>query len=170
MSIALHWLTVLLFVAAYTTMEFRDLYPKGSESREAMKSWHYVAGISIFAIAWLRLCLRALTPPQPRGHAVGRWQAVARTTTHLALYVLMIALPLIGWLILSAGGDPVPFLGFELPPLIGANSELAEQLEDTHELIARLGYGLIGIHALAGLIHHYVTRDAALAPMLPARP
>jgi cytochrome b561 len=168
-SIALHWLTVLLFVAAYATMEFRDVFPKGSAPREAMKSWHYTAGLSIFLVAWLRLLLRALTPSRASEAAMSRWQVLASTLTHLALYGLMIGLPLLGWLILSAEGDPIRFFGFDLPALIGPNDGLAEPFEESHEVIARVGYGLIGIHVLAALVHHYLLRDATLTKMLPAR-
>lgn len=168
-SIALHWLTVLLFVAAYATMELREFFPKGSAPREAMKSWHYTVGLSILAVACLRLLLRSVMPSRSNESSAGRWQALASAITHVALYVLMVALPLIGWLILSAEGRPIPFFGFDLPPLIGRNEWLAEQFEEIHEAIAKIGYGLIAIHALAALVHHYVLRDATLARMLPAR-
>jgi cytochrome b561 len=81
----------------------------------------------------------------------------------------MIALPLIGWIMLSADGKPIPFFGLTLPPLIGPNEGLAEQLEELHETIGTLGYWLIGLHAMAALFHHYVLRDATLSRMLPAR-
>ena len=167
-SIALHWLTALLFVAAYATMEFREALPKGSMPREAMKSWHYTVGLSILALAWVRLLFRVLT--RGRGHdPASRWQAAASGIAHIALYAMMIVLPLIGWMIVSAEGHSVSYFGVDLPPLIGANDRLADQFEDLHELIARAGYGLIGIHTLAALVHHYVLRDSTLARMLPAR-
>ena len=106
-AIGLHWLTVLLFIAAYATIELRELFPKGSAPREMMKSWHYTAGLSIFAIAWLRLILRQFMPAGFQVEAGNRWQALASKVTHISLYVFMFALPLLGWLILSADGDPI---------------------------------------------------------------
>jgi cytochrome b561 len=70
-------------------------------------------------------------------------------------------------LILSAENKAVPFFGLQLPALIGENKDLAKQLEEVHELIGNVGYFLIGIHAAAALVHHYVQRDNALARMLP---
>jgi len=168
-SISLHWLTALLFVAAYATIELRELFPKGSAPREAMKSWHYMAGVSIFAVAWLRLLLRAFIAPSAGEPQAPRWQARASKAGHIALYALMIALPLLGWLTLSAEGEPLLFLGFDVPALIAPNEGLAEEFEEMHETVGRVGYGLIGLHVLAALIHHYVLRDATLVRMLPAR-
>jgi cytochrome b561 len=81
----------------------------------------------------------------------------------------MIAMPIAGWLILSAEGKAIPFFGFELPALVGANEQLAERTEEIHELGGTIGYWLIGIHAAASLFHHYVLRDRVLARMLPVR-
>jgi len=79
----------------------------------------------------------------------------------------MIGLPLAGWLILSAADKPVPFYGLELPHLIGADPDLAKFIKGWHERVATWGYWLIGLHALAGLYHHYVQRDNTLLRMLP---
>jgi cytochrome b561 len=81
----------------------------------------------------------------------------------------MIAMPLIGWLLLSASGKPVPFFGLELPALIGKNRELASTIKEIHEFLGTAGYYLIGLHAAAALYHHYVTTDNTLTRMLPDR-
>jgi cytochrome b561 len=56
-----------------------------------------------------------------------------------------------------------------LPPLIGPDDGLADRMEELHETVGTLGYWLIGLHAAAGLFHHYVLRDKVLTRMLPAR-
>ncbi|HET8750506.1 MAG TPA: cytochrome b [Sphingomicrobium sp.] len=168
LSIGLHWLTFLLFVAVYSTIELRELFPRGSDLRSAMKWWHASIGLSILAVAGLRLVVRLFARPRSPGETPA-WQRALSGGTHLALYLLMIALPLIGWMMLSADGKPIPFFGVGLPPLISPNEGLAEQLEEVHETIGTLGYWLIGLHATAGLFHHYVLRDATLSRMLPAR-
>jgi cytochrome b561 len=81
----------------------------------------------------------------------------------------MIAMPILGWLILSAEGDPIPFWGLELPPLTAPDKEFAEQLEEVHETIGNVGYFLIGAHAAAALFHHYVMKDNTLIRILPGR-
>jgi cytochrome b561 len=88
---------------------------------------------------------------------------------HLALYGLMIGMPLAGWLILSGEGKPILFFGLELPPLIGRNEALADQAEEIHELVGTIGYYLIALHTAAALAHQYILHDGVLARMMPSR-
>lgn len=85
----------------------------------------------------------------------------------LALYVFMIGMPLLGWLLLSAKGTPIPFFGMHFAALIAENKALAESIKELHETVATIGYFLIGSHAAAALVHHYVLRDDTLRRMLP---
>lgn len=85
------------------------------------------------------------------------------------LYALMIAMPLTGWLLLSASGKPIPFFGLQLPALIAENKDLAKQLKEVHEVIGTTGYYLIGLHVVASLYHHYMICDNTLLRMLPGR-
>jgi cytochrome b561 len=167
--IALHWLVLALMVAAYVSMEFRDVFERGSAGRDLMKASHYVIGLTILLLATARLVAHvafaapAILPPPPL------WQSLAAKAMHVALFALMIVLPIVGWLILSAEGEPPVFFGIALPALIGPDRDLAETFEEVHETIATLGYGLIGFHAAAALYHHYVVRDNTLRRMLPGR-
>ena len=88
---------------------------------------------------------------------------------HIALYVLMISMPVVGWLVLSAKGNPIPFFGLELPPLVGKDKELAKAILEVHEIGANAGYFLVGLHAAAALYHHYFLRDNTLTRILPHR-
>jgi cytochrome b561 len=81
----------------------------------------------------------------------------------------MIVMPILGWMLLSASGKPIPFFSLELPALIGESTTLAETLKEIHETGGTIGYFLIGLHATAGLFHHYVMRDNTLVRMLPKR-
>jgi len=167
LSVAMHWLMFLLLVAVYACIELRELYPKGSDMRNDLKTWHFMLGLTVFALVWLRLALRLfqLTPaitPQP-----APWQNVLAKLVHLALYVFMIGMPVLGWLILSGEGKTIPFYGMELPALIAKNKELAENVEDIHKTIAEVGYYLVGLHTLAALYHHYLVKDNTLRRMLP---
>ncbi len=167
LSIAMHWLMFLLLVAVFACIELRELYPKGSDTRDALKSWHFTLGLTVFALVWLRFALRlyqvvpAITP-QP-----ARWQALLAKLVHLALYAFMLGMPLLGWLILSGEGKPVPFYGLELPGLIAENEALAEDIEELHATIGEIGYYLIGLHAAVALFHHYFLKDNTLRRMLP---
>lgn len=167
-SIILHWAMFLLLIAVYSCIELRELYPKGSEPREALKMWHFMLGLSVFFLVWIRLIARWVTPTPHIHPPIAKWQQVIAKALHIALYILMIGMPIAGWLILSAEGKAIPFFGLNLPALIGENKALAETIEEVHETAGTVGYFLIGIHALAGLFHHYLLGDNTLKLMLPS--
>ncbi|MFZ9871755.1 MAG: cytochrome b [Steroidobacteraceae bacterium] len=166
-SIALHWFMLVLIATVYCLMEFRDIYPRGSEPREMMKTWHYMLGLSVFALVLIRLALRTAFTAPPISPTPPAWQTGLSHALHAALYLLMIGMPLGGWLLLSAEGSSIPFFGVALPPLVAPNEVLAETIEEIHEAGSKVGYALIAIHTLAGLAHHYVFRDNALQRMSP---
>lgn len=169
LSIGIHWLMLLLFIAVYASIELRGIFPKGSDPREAMKTWHNMLGMLVFVLVWLRIAARFSGPRPDIQPAPPGWQELSAKLLHLALYALMIVMPLTGWLVLNASGKPVPFFGLELPVLIGEDKHLAKAIEEIHETIGEAGYFLIGLHTLAALYHHYVMRDNTLLRMLPAR-
>ncbi len=168
-TITLHWLMLVLLAAVYATIELREYFPRGSDPREALKSLHFMLGLSVLLFVALRIYARAKSPTPAIVPPIPKWQQLAAGTTHLALYAFMIAMPIAGWIILSAEGDPVPFFGLTLPPLVGKSEALAEQVEEVHETVGTIGYFVIGIHAAAALFHHYVTRDNSLLRILPRR-
>ncbi len=160
---------LVLIAATYACIELRELYPRGSAIRDGLKTWHYMLGLAIFALVWLRLLARflapvpAIVPPPPR------WQILVAHLTEFAIYFFMILMPLLGWFILSGENQPVPFFGLRIPALIGENRALAKQLEEIHETIGTAGYFLIGLHAAAALVHHCIQRDNTLTRMLPSQ-
>lgn len=169
LSIGLHWLMVILLIAVYACIELREFYPKGSDPREALKAWHFMLGLCVFGLTalWLAVRLGSATPdivPPPPA-----WQRSLASLVHGLLYLFMLAMPLAGWLTLSAAGKPIPFFGLELPALIGKDEELAKSLKEIHATVGEAGYWLIGLHAAAALFHHYFLHDNTLLRMLPAR-
>ncbi|NBA94289.1 cytochrome b [Pseudomonas sp. R5(2019)] len=167
LSIALHWLMLVLLAAVYACIELRGLFPKDSVGRAQIKDLHFMLGLSVFLLVWLRLLLTVISPTPRIVPSPPRWQLGLATLMHWALYLFMIGMPIAGWLILSAADKPIPFFGLELPALIGPDKAQAKFIEGWHERIGTLGYWLIGLHALAGLYHHYVVRDNTLVRMLP---
>lgn len=167
LSITLHWLMLLLIAAVYACIELRVNFPRGSDPREALKTWHFMLGLGVLLLVSVRLVARlAGSAPRIRPDPGGLLTLGARLG-HIALYVFMFGMPLAGWVILSAEGDPVPFFGLQLPPLVAPNEDLASSVEDVHKTVGTVGYWLIGLHAAAALYHHYIRRDNALTRMLP---
>ena len=168
-SIALHWLMLLLFIAVYACIELSGSFPRGSDSRAFMKTLHFSFGLLIFFMVWLRLAVRVLSPTPRLEPSLPLRQQQAAKLAHAALYVLMIAMPLAGWLALSAAGKPIPFFGLEFSALIGESASLAKPIKKIHETVGNVAYLLIGLHAGVALFHHYVRRDNTLLKILPKR-
>lgn len=169
LMISLHWLMLILIVAAYASIELRELYPKGSAPRATLKEVHYLFGLSVFVLVWLRMAVRFLSPQPKILPEPPRWQEISANLMHYALYALMIGLPLLGWLTVSAEGKSIGWLGFQLPHLIAENKGTAKLLEEAHEVIGKLGYFMIGLHAAMALVHHYWVKDNTLIRLLPGR-
>lgn len=169
LSIGMHWLMLLLMIGVYAAINLQDLAPKGSALRADLKTWHFALGMSVFMLVAVRLATRLVSGPAPHIEpAPSHWQERLGQAMHLALYAFMIGMPLLGWLAVSAKGDPVAFYGLQLPLLIGQDKGLSRSLKEVHEAIGTAGYFLIGLHAAAALLHHYVLRDNTLVRMLPA--
>ena len=169
MSIALHWLVVVLLAVVYACIELRGQFPKGSGARTLIVEMHFMLGLTVFVLVWLRLFARSLGVAPKIVPAPPQWQSLLATLMHFALYALMIGMPIAGWLIVSAEGHSVLFYGMELPPLIAENKALAKEIEGWHVWFGKAGYWLIGLHALAGIGHHYILRDNTALRMMPGK-
>jgi cytochrome b561 len=166
-AVALHWLIVLAIVAAATV----GLYMAGlsfSPQKLRLYSWHKWIGVTIFLLAVARVLWRLTHPAPALPPAVRRWQRGAALATHVALYVLVLIIPLSGWLMSSALGVKTVYLGLiPLPDLLAKNKELGEMLKGVH---VALNWGLAAVvlvHVGAALKHHFVERDDVLHRMLP---
>ena len=169
LSIGLHWIMLLLLIAVYACIELRVFFPKGSDLRTALKTWHFMLGLSVFVLASLRLAVHLITPVDFIESAMPGWSTFLSKLMQITLYVFMIGMPLAGWLLLSAEGKPIPFFGLQLPALISESKDLAELIKEIHAAIGTVGYFLIGLHASAALFHHYVLKDNTLLRILPKR-
>ncbi len=163
--ISLHWFIFLLMIAIYASMEFRVLFEKGSNSRELIKAIHFMLGATLLFLIVIRIAARVFSTTPEIVPSLKPQLKIVSKLMHLALYILMIAMPIIGWLMLNANGKAVPFFGLELPIVIVENKALGEQLHDLHEIGAAIGYVLIGLHTAAALFHHYVMKNNVLLRM-----
>lgn len=164
--IGLHWATLLLIVAAYvlgTVLEDMALSPLKLQ----IYAWHKWVGLLVLALLPLRLLLR-FVDRLDHARGLSPWEVRASAWTHAVLYLLMLAVPLSGWLQSSAAGFPVVWFGvLPLPDLIAKDKPLAESLKELHELGVNLLVMLAALHGAAALYHHYLRRDGVLARMAP---
>lgn len=169
LTIGIHWLMFVLLVAVYASIEMRVLFEKGTPMRDAFKMWHFMLGLLILVLIWFRIAARFFGPTPSIQPEPPRIQQLAAKLLHLALYLLMIGMPLTGWLMLSAAGKPIPFFGLELPALIPADKDVESQLKVLHEFVGTASYFLLALHVAAAFYHHHFQRDNTLTRMLPIR-
>lgn len=166
-AIALHWLIALL-VACSATLGLYMVDLPFSPSKLQYYSWHKWIGVSIFIIAVVRALWRLTHAAPSMPPAMPHWERRAAAASHLFLYVLIIVIPLSGWLMSSALGVKTVYLGMlPLPDLVAKDKILAEQLKLVHAGLNWTLAVLVGLHVAAALRHHFVARDDVLARMLP---
>jgi len=161
----LHWLMALLIAGLVALGLYMHELPLSPQKLQ-LYSWHKWAGVTVFVLLLVRLATRIAFPPPLLPAQMSRRLQQAAHAGHLALYLLMLAVPLSGWLMSSAYGFPVVLFGvLPLPDLIAANPELAEQLGEVHELLNQLLLITVILHVLAALKHHFIDRDGLLQRM-----
>ncbi|MBP6748305.1 MAG: cytochrome b [Xanthomonadaceae bacterium] len=166
-SQSLHWIVVvLILVMAYLGLTMGDL-PNGPDKIKTY-ALHKSIGLTILGLVGLRVLWRlyAGTPhPVPN---TPRWQERIAALTHLAIYALLFAIPISGWVLNSAAGFPLQWFGVvNLPHIVDKSHDLHELAEEAHEIMFWLLALLVVAHAGAAFYHHLFQRDATLARMLP---
>ncbi len=130
-------------------------------------SVHKSIGILILVLVAVRLINRLLSPPPPLPVDLPGWQRFLATASHLLLYSLMFALPLVGWSMLSAGAYPIVVFGsIHLPPILPHDVALFAVLRTTHSLLAFLLFAVFLGHLGAALFHKLIRRDGVLKSMV----
>jgi cytochrome b561 len=170
-SVFLHW-SIGIGIIAIALLELLrgGLFPKGSVMREGLKAFHEPAGTVIFALILVRLLWRSLHNPPELPETMLPWERLAAKLTHLLLYGLMVAIPLVGMAATFARGRPIDFGLFQvsLPLGSGISRSGARSLKELHEFLGQAVLAVAFVHAAAALWHHYVRRDDVLTRMLPA--
>ncbi|NIZ03950.1 cytochrome b [Thalassospira lucentensis] len=165
---SLHWIMALLMLVVFTIGWYMDFLPLGMAKLEWM-SRHKSLGVTILSLAILRIVWR-LCEPTPRSLSPHKLERVVAKLGHLALYGVMIAMPLSGWMMSSAANFPVSVFGlFTLPNLVAPDKELFETLKTVHWLLSWAIVVLVVGHIGAALKHHFIDRDATLRRMLPGK-
>ena len=163
----LHWLIVILlivqFIVAWTMPHIGRNTPITT-----LISLHFTVGIVILAVAIFRLVWRVIQGEPTPLDGVPPWQRQSARVIHWLLYLLLLVVPVLGWINASWRGMPVVLFGLELPKLIGTRAPGWRWTGDVHNLLANyMMLILVGLHILAGLYHYFIRRDHVLQRMLP---
>ena len=171
-AMLLHWLSALLVLGLLVLGWYMADLPV-SPQRLKLYNWHKWAGVSVLALTLLRLLWRwTHRPPALPAELVGRtpaWQLHLAAATHLALYGLLLVVPLIGWAYSSAAGFSVVWFGvLPLPDLLPKDKALAELVKPWHAVGAFSLCALVVLHLAAALKHQFVDKDGLMRRMWPA--
>lgn len=166
---SLHWLMALMIFGLLALGFYMSDLPLSPEKLQYY-AWHKWAGVSVFALVWLRLMWRVTHRPPSLADSLSRPMQWTAHAGHFLLYALMIAIPLSGWLMSSAKGFQTIWFGvLPIPDLIGKDKALGKSLAELHEALNIGLLVLIAGHAAAALFHHFFYKDDTLRLMLPAR-
>jgi len=166
-AISLHWLIALLILAAFPLGLYMHDLPL-SPYKLRLYSYHKWIGVTVFVLAVIRLYWRTTHLPPSMPQSMANWEKLAAHVTHYALYVLILTIPISGWLMSSAKGFQTVWFGvLPLPDLVGKDKELGDMLHEIHEALNFLLCGLVLAHIGAALKHHFIERDDILARMVP---
>jgi cytochrome b561 len=165
---ALHWTTAILLVALFGLGVSMTRWV-ADDQKIRVYGWHEWIGLTVFGLTALRLIWRLWHPAPPID--VPRWERLTATVVYIAIYLILLVQPIVGWLMSTAYGFPVVYLGLvALPTPVPVDRALAERLDGIHVALALTLAALVAVHVAGVLYHHLVRRDALLRRMLAGAP
>ena len=170
-AMTLHWLIGLSIIGLLIVGTYMHDLPNTDPNKFALYQLHKSFGISVLTLTVIRIVWRLMNPVPPLPAGMPAWQRWGAHISHVGLYVLMLAIPLSGWAMVSSSTLGIPTLLFgavELPSLpITASEDSHEFFKEMHDLLGKLMIGLLLLHVAAALKHHFVDRDTVFRRMLP---
>jgi cytochrome b561 len=166
-AIWLHWGIATLLITNLFLGFFYDAWGKSSAAR--LMFFHKSIGISVLVLTLFRLGWRLFHKPPPFDSSLKRWEVSLARLVHAAFYVVLLAIPLTGWMFSSSWGRASPFFGlFEIAPLPVPSTDGARSLfADLHEMLGYLAIALIVLHVSGALKHHLQGHRHLLGRMAP---
>ncbi len=170
----LHWLIACGIIGMLALGWIMTSMPN-APLKFSLFQWHKSIGITIMLLAVFRLVWRLMHKTVPLPPGMPRWEIIAAKTTHVVFYVLIIGMPLTGWIMVSASPLNLPTILYgiipwpHLPvlPTLDNKREIGHFFGGMHGLLAYLIAGLLVLHVGAALKHHFINRDDVLIRMAP---
>lgn len=168
-AIVLHWTMALLVLVQVVLGIVADSW-RVSPLKLDLFVWHKSVGMLLLALVVIRLAWRLANPSPMLPEGTPRWQRIAARASHAALYAVLVALPLAGWVINSAANIPFRiFWLIPLPDITAPDKALQSAAESVHFVLFVTLASLVLVHAAAALWHHYRLGDDVLVRMLRPR-
>lgn len=173
-AMALHWLlaAAVIFMLGFGLV-MADMGPDDrllGMNQFAAYQLHKSIGFTVLVLAAIRLIWRWINPVPPLPDTLKSWERWAAKVTHVALYALLIAMPIVGWIVVSASPWQIPTYLYgvvELPHLTGPDEQLEGRMISLHSTLGFVFIALLVIHVAAALKHHFVLKDDTMKRMVP---
>ena len=161
----LHWLMAVMILGLLALGIYMHDLPLSPQKLE-LYAWHKWMGVTVFLLVWLRLAWRVTHRPPALPKTLSPLMRVAAHAGHAVLYVLMVVIPLSGWLMSSAKGFQTVWFGvLPIPDLVGRDKALGDFLQQVHEVLNAVLMLTLAGHVAAALWHHFVVKDDTLRRM-----
>ncbi len=161
----LHWLMAAGVLIAAVVAKVSEELSSSRDRYEWMVS-HKSLGLTLLALLLLRLAWRLSNPSPELPATMPRWQRLGAKISHWALYLVLLWIPITGWLAHSASGIPLKWFNwFKVPRLVAKDTELKQLAEQLHEWGLWVLIALFSLHVAAALKHHFLDRDDTLRRM-----
>lgn len=177
-AIAFHWVMALLIFAMLALGLYMTGLPQTDPSVFPLYQLHKSIGFVVLGLAVLRLVWRFLNPSPKLPDGMNGLEKLAAHLGHTGLYALLFAIPLTGWLMVSASPWGIPTYLFDtihmpdlpLPAFLGDKAAAEGLLKEAHELAAWFLIALLVAHIAAALKHQFLSRDGVLTRMVSTSP
>lgn len=165
-AIAFHWTIALLVIANLIIGIGHD----GIPFLRTLMGAHKAIGVTVLVLTVGRIAWRIAHRPPALPVGTPAWEKGVAHATHWILYILMLAMPLTGWLMVSGPGPqrPMTWFGLFAIPTLPASTGMADLGHDAHGVLGWLMAALVVLHIAAALRHHLVLRDTVLVRIAPA--
>ena len=165
----LHW-TMLVLIVVQVSLGWAAETWRLSPTKLNLFIWHKSTGILLLLLAVIRIGWRMANPPPSSPDDLPAWERATGAVSHVTLYVLIVAIPLSGWVINSAANIPLNvFWLIPLPDITAPSKPLAELAARVHFSLYVTLSVVLCLHIGAALRHHFIRRNDVLKRMLPGR-
>ena len=163
---AIHWLMAILFLTATGLGYYASTLPAGTGARPGILGIHKSIGLTLFALVLIRLAWRLSHPHPSLPSRFGRPTRIVSNIVHGLLYVIMLGMPLSGYVSSIAGGYPTSYFGlFAVPALVPKDKAVSHLADQMHVYGSYAVYALVALH-IAAALWHAMRRDGVLDRML----
>jgi cytochrome b561 len=170
-AIAFHWTIAVLIVVNIAVALISDDWH--GPPRAPAIGFHKATGITVLVLSIGRLVWRLVHRPPPFPSEIKPWEAVGARLVHWLFYVLMVVMPMSGWLMISAAAErkPLNWYGFFPLPYLPVQGQkgLGGFAHETHEVLGYAMIALLVLHVAAALKHHFLDNSRLLLRMWPHR-